>query len=124
MVVPRGDAAASAPACVLLPSHGALVDAFSARGVDVPPAPRQHASRDTVTSRGFSLVTKQRNTIMQADGTQTQQVNLAIEIVVDMFNTIDHDAMAMVVRGHGGFPIVTNGVSFLHTRKGYWYFTN
>ena len=67
----------------------------------MPPAPRQHASRDTVTSRGFSLVTKQLHPIMQADGTQTPKANLAIEIVLDMFNTIDHDAMAMVVRGHG-----------------------
>jgi hypothetical protein len=27
---------------------------------------------------------------MQADGTPTQKANLDIEIVLDMFNTIDH----------------------------------
>jgi uncharacterized LabA/DUF88 family protein len=84
-------------------SKGKLVDAFYYIGVDVPPDARQHAYLDTVTRLGFALVTKQLKTIMQADGTPTQQANLDIEIVLDMFNTIDHYDMAILVSGDGDF---------------------
>jgi uncharacterized LabA/DUF88 family protein len=40
---------------------------------------------------------------MQADGTSTQKANLDIEIVLDMFNTIDHYDLAMLVSGDGDF---------------------
>jgi uncharacterized LabA/DUF88 family protein len=48
-------------------------------------------------------VTKQLKTIMQADSTPTQKANLDIEIVLDMFNTIDHYDMAVLVSGDGDF---------------------
>ena len=81
------------------------------------PPPRQQAYLDTVTSRGFSLVTKQLNTVMQADGTQTPKANLPIGIVLDMFNTIDHDAMAMLVSGNGDFE---RPFPWLRTRGKRW----
>ena len=84
-------------------SQGELVDAFYYIGVDVPPDARQQAYLDTVTRLGFALVTKQLKTIMQADGTSTQKANLDIEIVLDMFNTIDHYDLAMLVSGDGDF---------------------
>jgi uncharacterized LabA/DUF88 family protein len=52
---------------------------------------------------GFLLVTKQLKTIMQADGTQRQKANLAIEMVLDMFTTLDHYDLAMLVSGDGDF---------------------
>jgi uncharacterized LabA/DUF88 family protein len=79
------------------------VDAFYYIGVDVPPDARQQAYLDTLTRLGFSLVTKQLKTIMQTDGTLTQKANLDIEIVLDMFNIIDHYDMAMLVSGDGDF---------------------
>jgi uncharacterized LabA/DUF88 family protein len=84
-------------------SKGELVDAFYYIGVDVSPDARQQAYLDTVTRLGFSLVTKQLKTIMQADGTTTQKANLDIEIVLDMFTTIDHNDIAMLVSGDGDF---------------------
>jgi len=84
-------------------SKGELVDAFYYIGVDVPPDARQQAYLDTVTRIGFSRVTKQLKTIMQADGTPTQKANLGIEIVLDMFNTIDHYDLAMLVSGDEDF---------------------
>jgi uncharacterized LabA/DUF88 family protein len=84
-------------------SKGELVDAFYYIGVDVPPDARQQAYLDTVTRLGFSLVTKQLKTIIQADGTPMQKANLDIEIVLDMFNTIDHYDIAVLVSGDGDF---------------------
>jgi uncharacterized LabA/DUF88 family protein len=40
---------------------------------------------------------------MQADGTPTQKANLDIEMVLDMFNTIDHYDLATLVSGDGDF---------------------
>lgn len=40
---------------------------------------------------------------MQADGTPTQKANLDIEIVLDIFNTIDLYDMAILVSGDGDF---------------------
>jgi uncharacterized LabA/DUF88 family protein len=71
--------------------------------VDVLPDACQQAYLDTVIRLGFALVTKQLKTIMQADGTQTQKANFDIEILLDMFNTIDHYDMAMLVSGDGDF---------------------
>src|SRR5438093_3927696 len=88
---------------VFAQSKGELVDVFYYIGVDVLLDARQQAYLDTITHIGFSLVTKQLKTIMQADGTPTPKANLDIEIVLDMFNTIDHYDLAMLVSGDGDF---------------------
>lgn len=84
-------------------TKGDLVDAFYYTAVDVPPEARQQAYHDALTGMGFVLVTKNLKTILQTDGTQTQKANLDIEIVLDMFNTIDHYDMAVLVSGDGDF---------------------
>jgi uncharacterized LabA/DUF88 family protein len=42
-------------------------------------------------------------TIIQDDGTEKRKANLDIEIVLDMFNTIDHYDMAVLFSGDGDF---------------------
>ena len=53
---------------------------------------------------GFSVVTKQIKTIYDTKtGTTKRKANLDIEIVLDMFNTIDSYDLAILVSGDGDF---------------------
>ena len=53
---------------------------------------------------GFSIVTKQIKTIYDSKtGTTRKKANLDIEIVLDMFNTIDSYDLAVLVCGDGDF---------------------
>lgn len=82
---------------------GDVVDAFYYIGVDVPPEAKQEAFLKFITYTGYSLITKDLKTIIQEDGTPKRKANLDIEIVLDMFNTIDHYDMAVLVSGDGDF---------------------
>lgn len=85
-------------------TKGEVVEAFYYIGQDAPPEARQQAFLDALPGMGYSLVTKQIKTIYDAKtGTTKRKANLDIEIVLDMFNTIDHYDMAVLVSGDGDF---------------------
>jgi uncharacterized LabA/DUF88 family protein len=84
-------------------TKGEIVDAFYYVGVDIPSEARQDAFLKALTYMGYALVTKDLKTIVQEDGQVKKKANLDIEIVLDMFNTIDHYDMAVLVSGDGDF---------------------
>ncbi len=84
-------------------SKGDLIDANYYVGKDAHPEARQDKYLKALTYMGFSLVTKDLKNVLQDDGTYKQTANLDIEIVLDMFNTIEHYDMAVLVSGDGDF---------------------
>jgi uncharacterized LabA/DUF88 family protein len=84
-------------------AKGDIVDAFYYVGKDIPPEARQDAFLKALTYMGYSLVTKDLKTVIQEDGSEKRKANLDIEIVLDMFNTIEHYDMAVLVSGDGDF---------------------
>lgn len=83
---------------------GEIVDAFYYIGQDAPPDAKQGAFLNMLPTMGYSLVTKQIKTIYDSKSGQTKRkANLDIEIVLDMFNTIDHYDLAVLVSGDGDF---------------------
>lgn len=85
-------------------TKGDIVDAFYYIGQDAPPEAKQKAFLDALPTMGYSLVTKQIKTIYDAKtGTQKRKANLDIEIVLDMFNTIEHYDLAVLISGDGDF---------------------
>lgn len=97
---------------------GEVGDAFYYIAVDAHSDPQQDGFLKALTYMGYSLVTKELKTISQADGSERKKANLDIEIVVDMFNTIDHFDMAVLVSGDADFEralqtLRTRGKKFL-----------
>ncbi|MGM9593118.1 MAG: NYN domain-containing protein [Candidatus Onthomonas sp.] len=89
---------------VIEEKYGEIVDAFYYIGKDAPPVARQQNFLDALPGMGFSVVTKQIKTIYDAKtGTTKRKANLDIEIVLDMFNTIDSYDLAVLVSGDGDF---------------------
>lgn len=85
-------------------TKGEIVESFYYIGQDAPPESRQQAFLDALPNMGFSLVTKQIKTIFDTKtGTSKRKANLDIEIVLDMFNTIEHYDMAVLISGDGDF---------------------
>lgn len=85
-------------------TKGDIIEAFYYIGQDAPPEARQKAFLDALPNMGYSLVTKQIKTIFDTKtGTTKKKANLDIEIVLDMFNTIDHYDMAVLISGDGDF---------------------
>jgi len=85
-------------------TKGEIIEAFYYIGQDAPPAARQRAYLDALPNMGYSLISKQIKTVYDAKtGTNKRKANLDIEIVLDMFNTIDHYDMAVLVSGDGDF---------------------
>jgi len=85
-------------------TKGDINEAFYYIGQDAPPEARQQAFLDALPSMGYSLVTKQIKTIYDnKTGTTKRKANLDIEIVLDMFNTIEHYDMAVLISGDGDF---------------------
>lgn len=84
--------------------YGTISDAFYYIGKDAPPDARQQGFLDALPEMGFSVVSKQIKTIYDAKtGTTKKKANLDIEIVLDMFNTIDSYDIAVLVSGDGDF---------------------
>lgn len=84
--------------------YGDISDAFYYIGKDAPPDARQQGFLDALPGMGYSIVTKQIKTIYDAKtGTTKKKANLDIEIVLDMFNTIDSYDLAILVSGDGDF---------------------
>lgn len=86
-----------------LQKQGQMVDAFYYVGVDTAAEARQEAYLKALTYMGYSLVTKNLKTVIQANGVERKKANLDIEIVLDMFNTIELYDMAVLVSGDGDF---------------------
>ncbi|MBF8379043.1 NYN domain-containing protein [Alicyclobacillus mali] len=82
---------------------GELVDAFYYIGRSSPSDVREQKYLDMLAYSGYSIVTKDIKEIVQEDGSITRKANLDIEIVLDMFNTIDNYDMAILVSGDGDF---------------------
>ena len=84
--------------------YGEIADAFYYIGKDAPPDARQQAFLSALPEMGFSVVTKQIKTIYDSKtGIIRKKANLDIEIVLDMFNTIDSYDLAVLVSGDGDF---------------------
>lgn len=83
---------------------GNVVDAYYYVGKDSPPEAAQQSFLNALTYMGYSLVTKPIKTIYDSSsGKSIQKANLDIDIVLDMFNTIDHYDIAVLVSGDGDF---------------------
>nr|WP_106633836.1 NYN domain-containing protein [Alistipes sp. Marseille-P5061] len=85
-------------------NYGNIADAFYYIGQGIPPEVKQELFLKALPRMGYSLVTKPIKTIFDAKTkTQKQKANLDIEIVLDMFNTIDNYDLAVLVSGDGDF---------------------
>jgi uncharacterized LabA/DUF88 family protein len=85
-------------------TKGEIIEAFYYIGQDAPPDARQQAFLDALPGMGYSVITKQIKTIYDSKtGTTKRKANLDIEIVLDIFNTIDHYDQAVLVSGDGDF---------------------
>ena len=83
-------------------TRGDVVDASYYASID-PENERQASYLKALSYMGFSVEGKQIKAILQSDGTQTHKANLDIEIVLDMFNTIDNFDEAVLVSGDADF---------------------
>ncbi len=87
--------------------EGQIIDAFYYVGKDVPPDARQDAFLNALPTMGYSLVTKQIKSIFDSKtGNVKRKANLDIEIVMDIFNTIEHYDKAVLISGDGDFERV------------------
>ncbi len=84
-------------------TYGNITDAYYYIGKGTLPAEGQQQFLDAVVESGYTLVTKTLKTIRNDDGTVKKKANLDIEIVLDMFNTIDTYDLAVLVSGDGDF---------------------
>ena len=83
---------------------GEIQDAYYYTGHNTPPLDNQEAYFDALSKMGYSLIRKPIKTIYdQETGENRQKANLDIEIVLDMFNTIDNYDLAVLVSGDGDF---------------------
>jgi uncharacterized LabA/DUF88 family protein len=82
---------------------GDLVDAVYYVGIEDPLEDQQDRFLKFLVHVGFSLETKELKTVVQNDGNERKKANLDIEIVLDLFNTIDHYDLAVIVSGDGDF---------------------
>jgi len=87
-----------------LGKYGDIVDAFYYIGQDAPPEAKQQKFIDALPYMGYALVSKQIKEIYDSKtGATKRKANLDIEIVLDMFNTIEHYDMAVLISGDGDF---------------------
>ena len=87
-----------------LTQFGEITDAYYYTGEDELHDAKQQGYLDALSHMGYSLVTKRIKTIFDPQtGTTKRKANLDIEIVLDMFNTIDNYDMAVLVSGDGDF---------------------
>jgi uncharacterized LabA/DUF88 family protein len=83
--------------------RGDVVDAYYYVGVDANADPQQDNFLKALTYMGYCLVTKELKTVTLPDGTDKRKANLDIEIVLDMFNTIDQYDTAVLLSGDADF---------------------
>lgn len=85
-----------------LASRGEVVDATYYASVD-PTNEGQNNYIKALCHMGFRVESKVIKTYSQADGTQKHKANLDIEIVLDMFNTINNYDECVLVSGDADF---------------------
>ena len=84
--------------------YGSVEDAYYYIGQDSPPDIRQQAFLDALPMMGYAVVSKQIKTLFdEKTGNTKKKANLDIEIVLDMFNTIDNYDLAVLISGDGDF---------------------
>jgi len=83
--------------------EGVVVDAYYYVGKNTSPESNQDGYLKTLSYFGYSIITKALKTVIQEDGTLSRKANLDVEIVLDMFNTIDNYDRAILVSGDGDF---------------------
>ncbi|NJK61433.1 MAG: NYN domain-containing protein [Synechococcaceae cyanobacterium SM2_3_1] len=83
-------------------THIELINAFWYTGIKDPHD--QRAFRDALISLGFTVRTKLLKEYRDEDsGRYSQKANLDIEIVIDMFNTVDQYDQIVLFSGDGDF---------------------
>jgi uncharacterized LabA/DUF88 family protein len=83
---------------------GEIQDAFYYYGENVPPPAKEQRFLDALYNMGYSLVSKPIKEIFDLEtGDTIRKANLDVEIVLDMFNTIDSYDMAVLISGDGDF---------------------
>jgi len=81
-----------------------LTDAYWFMGVKQPSDSRDENFIRFLAYAGYVVRTKNLKTIYDSDsGESTQRANLDIEIVMDMFNTVENYDKAILVSGDGDF---------------------
>ncbi len=84
--------------------YGTIEDAYYYIGTDTTADAQQQAYLNVLANIGYSLVTKPIKTIYDPEhGESKQKANLDVEIVLDMFNTLDNYDVAVLVSGDGDF---------------------
>lgn len=81
-----------------------LTDAYWYMGLKQPPDPRDENFVRFLSYAGYVVRTKGLKTIYDSEtGETTQKANLDVEIVMDMFNTIENFDKAILLSGDGDF---------------------
>jgi len=83
--------------------EGDIVDAYYYIGIDPNAEFQQDNFLKALSYMGYSVVSKELKLINQADGHERKKANLDVEIVLDMFNTIDNYDIAVLVSGDADF---------------------
>lgn len=86
-----------------LKTLGEVTDAYYYVGIDQNQEARQESYLKALTHMGYTLITKNLKIVTQANGTEKKKANLDIEIVLDMFNTVELYDTAVLVSGDGDF---------------------
>jgi uncharacterized LabA/DUF88 family protein len=81
-----------------------LTDAYWYMGVKADPESKDENFKRFLSFTGYTVRSKTLKTMYDSDsGDSTQKANLDIEIVMDMFNTIDRYDKAILLSGDGDF---------------------
>lgn len=78
---------------------GELVDAFYYLAVDSRAEPQQENFHKALTYMGYCLVAKELKPVGGENGGERKRANLDVDIVLDMFNTIEQYDLAVLVTG-------------------------
>jgi uncharacterized LabA/DUF88 family protein len=81
---------------------GTVVDAYYYTGIKYPISEKQHLFLNSLPDLGYVLVSKPLKEIND-DGFPKYKANLDVEIVLDIFNTIDSYDCAVLVSGDSDF---------------------
>jgi uncharacterized LabA/DUF88 family protein len=88
----------------VLRSDDELTDAYWYMGLKQPPDPRDENFIRFLAYAGYVVRTKGLKTIYDSEtGETSQKANLDVEIVMDMFNTVDNYDKAILLSGDGDF---------------------
>lgn len=88
----------------ILKGEDELADAYWYMGLKQPPDPQDENFMRFLSYAQYTVRTKSLKTIYDSEtGETTQKANLDVEIVMDMFNTIENFDKAILLSGDGDF---------------------